>query len=103
MTAFNPEHIMQSVIHNLANLRVAVPPQTHAAVNLVGNVFALLTEINNNLNRIAVAQEAQVNLMTMDLQAEVDDAVASRTEVRVKEELKKRTERSFIGKKPIDT
>ena len=103
MNEFNPEHFIQAVVFNLNKLRTSATdrqdgPETHALA-LVGNVFDLLNEINVNLNRIAVAQERQVELMTADMQKQFEGAVAEVAEQRVNQAMKEKEKRSFIGQK----
>ena len=105
MNEFNPEHFIQAVVFNLNKLRTSATdkqdgPETHAhALALVGNAFELMSEINTNLNRIAVAQEKQVELMTADMQEQFEGAVAEAAEQRVNQAMKEKEKRSFIGQK----
>lgn len=98
---FHPQHFAQSVIYNLNGLRDAMTERgDSAALNLVGNLFELVAEINNNLNRIAVAQEKLVAIAETDFAAALEQEVAARVEPAVNAVVKDREKRSYIGKKP---
>lgn len=103
MNDFNPEHFMQAVVINLNKLRAHPIGSTNAdeaGLNLVGNLFELGAEINNNLNRLAVAQEQLVAIAQADFAAAVEQEVTARVEPAVNAAVKETAKRSYIGKKP---
>ena len=77
---FDPKNFMQSVAINLNKLRDVIPTDGFAACNLVGNLFELGTEINNNLNRIAAAQERLATIAEADFAGAVEHEVQARVE-----------------------
>lgn len=99
MTPFTPENFMHSVIANLNAIRELAPAEAKAAVNLAGNFFELVSEINTNLNRIAAAQETVARLMLEDMTDAIDAAAAEKAEADVNQYKKEQSKRSFIGQK----
>lgn len=71
-----------------------------AGLDLCNNLVALAFEINNNLNRIACAVEAQTELMHVDIQATIDAAIKSGLNDAVNQAATETAKRSYIGKKP---
>jgi hypothetical protein len=67
---------------------------------LCNTMLALAFEINNNLNRIACAVEAQTELMHVDIQATIDAAIKSGLTDAVNQAAADTTKRTYIGKKP---
>ena len=96
---FDPKNFMQSVAINLNKLRDVIPTDGFAACNLVGNVFELGVEINNNLNRIAAAQERLAAIAEADFAGAVEHEVLARVEPAVAAVMKEKEKRSFIGQK----
>lgn len=70
--------------------------------NLVhrGEHLALLGQIAVSLERVALAQEAVVELAQVDLEESVNAAVEERAQVLAEKLDDDRTRRSFIGKRP---
>lgn len=70
--------------------------------NLVnrGEHLALLGQIAISLERVALAQEAVVELAQVDLEESVNAAVEERAQVLAEKIDDDRTRRSFIGKRP---
>jgi hypothetical protein len=65
------------------------------ALVIVGKTFELIHEINSNLNRIALAQEASLALQ----QADYDDFVSAKINEGVEKVLAERPKRDYIGKR----
>jgi len=64
-----------------------------------GDYATLLGHVAHSLFRTAMAQERLVTLAEADLEAQVEEAVKSRTEERAAEIAAEKTKRSYIGKK----
>lgn len=69
-------------------------------LKIIGVNFMLAVgSIADSLQRIAAAQEAAVKMTQEDIAAIINEEVKAALAPAVDEEMKKRTERSFIGKK----
>lgn len=75
---------------------------TQNVENLVhrGEQLALLGQIAVSLERIALAQEAVVELAQADLEESINAAVEERAQVLAEKIDEDKTRRSFIGKRP---
>jgi exonuclease III len=75
---------------------------TQNVENLVqrGEHLALLGQIAVSLERIALAQEAVVELAQADLEESINAAVEERAQVLAERIDEDKTRRSFIGKRP---
>jgi hypothetical protein len=82
------------------NSREGLARSQSAGLDLCNNLVALAFEINNNLNRIACAVEAQTELMHVDIQATIDAAIKSGLNDAVNQAATETAKRSYIGKKP---
>lgn len=106
--AFSPDILLrrsQSAIGALFGNMTSIDPRTRdranaAAEELCNNLTALAFEINNNLNRIACAVEAQTDLMQIDIQATIDAAIKSGINDAVNQAAAETSKRTYIGKKP---
>ena len=100
MADFNPAMFLKVTLDNLTALgRNMDAPGDGPALALVGNVFELGVEINNNLNRIAAAQERLAAIAEADFAGAVEHEVLARVEPAVAAVMKEKEKRSFIGQK----
>ena len=100
MAEFNPAMFLKVTLDNLTALgRNMDAPGDWPALALVGNVFELGVEINNNLTRIAAAQERLAAIAEADFAGAVEHEVLARVEPAVAAVMMEREKRSFIGQK----
>jgi len=107
MTPFHPETFlafMEKAVMGLANNaddpKGTTAAGTAAAVQIAHGLVLLGVEMNTNFNRIAVAQEAMLDLARADFTEAVEAAVQEQTETAVNLRMKEKEKRSFIGQKP---
>lgn len=108
MHTYDPDKSSERVHSAFARLFEAVAlhlPRRDAEILSAGlqvakEVVSTLTEININLNRIAIASEAQRDLMAVDVADEVRQALEVALPAAVNDAVRESTKRDYIGKKP---
>lgn len=103
--SFNPGVILERtdralMIFREFMIRDGVPQGDAAAWSgLAFDLISVAVEINNNLNRIAAAQERLATIAEADFAGAVEHEVQARVEPAVAAVIKEREKRSFIGQK----